>query len=191
LPEFRYFRDPHGSSNSTWTTDAEPCAFCGQSRPGYEGPYFGGDRVDFVCEPCLMSGRLAERDLTTNEGDIDGLRAQLDARAVDDVEGEVEERRRELEERTPRLVTWQDWWWPAHCGDFCRFVGETGQAELAELAPDGDGARFVASHLPVDEAPLEWGWVLPSLAGDEGYEVGVYLFQCLDCQAYVIRWDCA
>jgi len=175
LPEFRYFAEPHGPS-STWTEAARACDLCGEVRAGYEGPYYAADEIDFVCEPCLAGGRLAERDATTNEG----------APSVAD-----SARRGELEQRTPNLVTWQDWWWPAHCGDFCRFEREAGQKELVEVAPDGDGPAFLAAHLDPDDAPLEWDLVPPSLAGDEGFEVGVYLFRCVVCETPVVRWDAA
>ena len=175
MSEFRYFAEPHGPS-STWTDAARTCDLCGEVRAGYEGPYYGIEEIDFVCEPCLSSGRLAERDATANDGG---------ANVADPA------RRAELEQRTPHVSTWQDWVWPAHCGDFCRFEREAGQQELIEAAPDGYGPAFLAAHLDPAEAPLEWDWVPPSLAGDAGFEVGVYLFRCLVCGAPVVRWDAA
>ena len=180
MAEFRYFADPHGP-NSTWMDDPQECEICGETRRGYEGTYYGEEDVEFVCEPCLVSGRLAERNLTTNEGDAAALLDQLGERA-----GRLaEERRSELEQRTPHLVTWQDWFWPAHCGDFCRFERRVGRHELTALAPDGDGHRFYLDHLA--EEPLDWELLPPS--GDEVYDVGVYLFRCLDCGTHQIRWD--
>ena len=175
MAEFRYFAEPHGPS-STWTADQRACDLCGEVRAGYEGPYYGVEEIDFVCEPCLVAGRLAERDATTNDGH---------ATVADP------ERRAELEQRTPQLSTWQDWLWPAHCGDFCRFELEAGQRELVAAAPDGDGPGFLAAHLDPSEAPLEWTWVPPTLAGEGGFEVGVYLFRCLECGTHVVRWDAA
>ena len=173
MTEFRYFAEPHGSS-STWTTEPRRCDLCGAIGAGYEGPYVGRERIDFVCEPCLVGGRLAERDVRTNEGDANVVDPSL---------------RAELEQRTPRLVSWQDWFWPSHCDDFCRFECEAGQRELSAAAADGDGARFLAAHL--DDEPLQWEEVPASLAGEDGYELGVYLFRCLGCGAARIRWDLA
>lgn len=57
----------------------------------------------------LAARRLAERGLTSNEGDVAALAGDADL---------VEARRIELEERPPGLVTWQGLVWPAHCGDW-------------------------------------------------------------------------
>ena len=175
MPEFRYFAEPHGPS-STWIEAGRVCGLCGEVRAGYDGPYYGIEEIEFVCEPCLAGGRLAERDATTNAG----------SPTIADPA-----RRSELEQRTPHLSSWQDWPWPAHCDDFCRFEREAGQRELAAAAPDGDGPAFLAAHLDPDDAPLEWDWVPPSLADDDGFEVGVYLFRCLSCGTHVVRWDAA
>lgn len=179
---FRYVREARGP-NTTWTDEPGACGVCGETRAGYEGPFSGGDDVELVCEPCLVAGRSAERGLSTNEGDTAALRRQLAERG--DPQTLVEERRAELEERTPYLVTWQAWHWPAHCGDFCRFERQVGRRELTELAADGDGERVYRAA--VAEEPLDWEHLPPD--GDAVYDVGVYLFRCLVCEAPVIRWD--
>jgi uncharacterized protein CbrC (UPF0167 family) len=73
---FRYFAHPHRST--TYQEQPQPCDICGAVRPGYPGGFSGVmDDVRFVCEECLASGRLAEYDLSTNEGNPAELAAQL------------------------------------------------------------------------------------------------------------------
>ena len=171
---FRYFRDPHHFSS--YTDTGEVCPFCGLVRPGYGGGFFGLDTegYDFICEVCLLEGKLAEKDLTINEGSI--LHP---------------ERISELEQRTPAIMTWQQLLWPAHCGDFCCFLKEAGQLDLQRLAPDDDGQRFFEDHMEERQEDV-WKNIRPDAPVDNsmGWSIGVYLFQCLECGEYVIQWDC-
>src|SRR5690348_14373476 len=72
---FRYFEHPH--EYSTYRTAQDRCTICGQSRPGYAGPFYGLRDLGYVCETCLTMGRLQDLDMSTNEGDIGALRLQL------------------------------------------------------------------------------------------------------------------
>lgn len=176
MTDFRYFVGPRESTASTWTDDPQDCGICGEVRPGYAGPYYGVGDLDFVCEPCLEAGRLAEKDFRTNEGEP----------------GPPLDRRAELERRTPNLVTWQDFLWPAHCNDFCRFEREVGQRELDALSGD-DGAAFFRAHVHPSQAELDFGWEDLPLHGpsrrDESNSLSVYLFRCLVCDTPVLWWD--
>ena len=196
---FRYFRYPHRFS--TYTDEEQHCDLCQQVRPGYRRPFYGRQRLEFVCEECLKGGALAGIKTRTNEGDVASLREQLEGMHPDftqeQVRDMVQQRTAELEHRTPHLVTWQSFRWPAHCGDYCCFVKEAGKADLNELAPDGDGQRFFGEHLrerdkSITNVPDVWTAIRPGSPKDNAtaYSVGVYLFQCLDCQEYVILWDC-
>jgi uncharacterized protein CbrC (UPF0167 family) len=151
-------------------------------RPGYEGGYSGRELVDLVCESCLAGGRLAERGLTANELDIGRLRTQLgDTDAI-------EAMRAEVEERTPPLTTWQDWWWPVHCAAPCRFEQEVGRAELEALARGDDIDAFLEEHA-YDDAP-PWDAVAPAAPQrGEAYTLAVYLFRCTVCDRPVLVWD--
>jgi uncharacterized protein len=171
VTEFRYFADPHTSTASTWTDDPQQCGTCGETRPGYEGPYSGVGELEFVCEECLVSGALAEGDFSTNTGDA----------------GPDHEKRAELEQRTPHLVTWQDFYWPAHCSDFCRFEREVGQRELGS-------EEFFRKHLHPDlhDASLEWEVDVPARgpgSRNESNSPSVYFFRCLVCDTPVLWWD--
>lgn len=170
-------------------------------RPGYKGPFRGQTDVDFVCEECLVSGQLAEVNAETNQGRIAALRSQLGEMhpelTNEEIEELVRERTAELMHRTPHLVTWQDFSWPAHCGEYCRFIKEVGKPDLNELAADGNGQAFFGRHLCEKKKRFTkiehvWKGIRHDSPKDNtvAYSVGVYLFQCLHCQEYVILWDC-
>jgi hypothetical protein len=196
---FRYFERPHAFS--TYREELRPCDLCGRQFTGYDAGAFRGARdVEHICEECIVSGRLDEWDLSTNEGDVCALRQQLRALRPELRDEELEDIARKrtvvLEQRTPQIVTWQDWFWPAHCGDYCCYVKEIGRPEIERLASDGDGVAFFASHCP-DVSDMEhargiWEGIRPDAPTDarNAYSVGVYLFRCMTCGEPVLMWDC-
>jgi len=197
IAAFRYFEYPH--EYSTYHTAPDRCTICGQSRPGYAGPFYGLRDLELVCENCLTIGRLQDFGLSTNKGDIGALRSQLRERLqLSEAEREeiAREHTAELEHRTPQLVTWQSFFWLAHCGDYCRFIKEVGQPELSRLAPDGNGPAFFAAHArgisDLAHALEVWEGIRPDVPQDgaTAYSVGVYLFQCLTCGEPALLWDC-
>lgn len=193
---FRYFRSPHAFS--TYSKAPKRCDLCESARAGYGGPFSGEDELEFVCEECLVAGELAEVEMTTNGGDAGALEDQLRARGLSGgaLEEELTEKTEELETRTPPLESWQDFFWPAHCGDYCCFVKEAGCADLARLAANGDGEAFFRAHLhgdlrSVTDAPAVYAAVRPDSPADnaKAYDTTVYLFECLTCREPILWWD--
>src|SRR5690349_1143110 len=72
---FRYF--PNARRWAGYTDTPKVCEFCGRKRRVYEGALYGVTDEERICEECLASGALAERRLTTNEGDVEALGRQL------------------------------------------------------------------------------------------------------------------
>ena len=74
-PTFRYFRDPHHFS--TYTAGAATLRHLRPHPPRYEGPFYSEQDLDFVCEPCLASGRLCPAHTTANKLDRQALYQQI------------------------------------------------------------------------------------------------------------------
>lgn len=195
---YRYFKQPY--SFSTYTADAQECGICEAVAPGFEGPFFGTDDLDLACEACLHSGRLAENDFATNDGDVATLTEAL-ARAnpkltAAQVEALAAERTAELHHRTPHITTWQDFTWPVHCSDYCRYEKEAGRSDFVALAGSADPKRFFSEHLHPDHRDTDLDHLWQSLREDSpqdnsvAYDTAAYLFTCLVCNEPVILWDC-
>jgi uncharacterized protein len=199
---YRYFRLPH--QFSTFLSEPRRCDICGFVRGIYDmtlkGESKATDDVRYVCDQCLSGGALIERDLEINEGDIGALRTQLATLHPDYFAVEVDAAARpltlEIQQRTPSPSTWQDFFWPAHCGDYCRYEREVGKPDLLALAGDRDVESFIADCLYKQDrakahAKTVWDNIRPdSPKGIEpAYSIGVYLFQCLVCEHYLLLWD--
>ena len=191
----RYFAEPH--IWSTYVTKAQACHFCHREGPGYEGPFYGPE-IELVCEDCLEAGLLETVDATSCSGDVKALRDQLVAQSLSPAQRKAleAERTRDLEGRTPPLITWQDFLWPAHCGDYCRFVKEVGRKDIESLAGSGDPRTYMTAHLEESDRQLTnvdeiWESITPGpLDKPSAWSLCVYLFDCLTCGEHVIRWDC-
>lgn len=198
---FRYFQDPHHFSSYSYEPDV--CNTCGQTCMVYEY----GSGPEYICEQCLSEGRFTgeEEDYTTNEGDVSELRKQLGSlhpELLDEqIETLVQQRTTEIERRTPPVLTWQHFFWPVHCGDYCCYLKEAGKEDLNNLSPDGDGQSFLEGHL-YDEVlrmlrgtTIETVWQAVRPDSPEYHDeyvlasVGVYLYQCLHCGEFVILHD--
>ena len=193
---FRYFAEPH--AYSSYTLEPEACDSCGRRLPGYRGLFYGTRDINFVCEECLARGALAALGQETNEPDIRALRQQLGQLRPELSEPEreelIKERTDELIHRTPAPETWQPFLWPAHCGDYCRFLKEAGKPDLDQLAGGLDGKAFLAASLygglQTDVNDLWHSIRADSPKNREGaHDVGVYLYQCLSCGHHIVLWD--
>lgn len=195
MSPFRYFRDPHHFSS--FIEAEEVCPFCGLARAGYRGGFYGEaehDALEFICEVCLLAGKLTEKGLLLNEA-VDlrpDIRQQYPELSETEVATLTQQRTAELEQRTPSIMAWQPLLWPVHCGDFCCFLKEAGQLDMHKLASGGDGRAFFEAHLDEPGRDDIWETVRPDAPVDNsvGYSVGVYLFHCLECGKYLIAWDC-
>ena len=221
---FRYFRDPHNFS--TYQTEPGICGICERVRSGYGPPFFyaassSQKKLDFVCEECLATGKLAEKGVSTNTGDQAMLKRLLINQMPDAPDQRLhlfEQYNVELQQRTPFLPSWEPLAWPAHCSDYTEFLKEVGRPELDQLATNRDGLGFLAAHTypfllsegqntggqrfltasfyRKEEVQASELWQTIRLDAPQNNrassndQVGIYLFQCLHCQEYLILWDC-
>ena len=191
-PAYRYFAHPRAPVVTMWRPDPGRCELCERLLPGYEGSFYGERDCDFVCEECLLAGKLEAAGLSTNDPDLAALRDQL--REVEEPERSrlIEERTGELKFRTPSLVTWQQLAWPACCGDFLRFEGEIGREEMDALAEGGSGWQWFLDHVR-DELPKEFeaSDLAPRASNaTEQWSLVAYHFRCLHCRRSAVLWDC-
>lgn len=213
-PSYRYFAAPH--QFSTYTPDAQQCGLCGNVRPGYSQPFRGGwvdsgpyryrhargyrlETIPFVCEECMLAGRLREIRSTTNTGNNAALLSQLEALqprlSYRERVARAGTRTGELVYATPTLLTYETFAWPVHCGDYCRFLKMVGQPDLDDLAQDGDGQAFFEAHAASIQDSTQAREVWAKIRQDRPQHalpdssVDVCLFQCLTCGEYIIHWD--
>jgi uncharacterized protein CbrC (UPF0167 family) len=198
---FRYHRRPHDFS--CYSKELRTCDLCGELSAGYQGGVFYGDiDIEFVCEKCLITGKLAEKQVFTNSGNLHELKIQIRERqpnlSILEVERLAQTKDGELIHRTPPVITWQNLIWPIHCADYCCFIKEVGKPDILKIVPEGkahslfhsrDDKRFSS------DSEEFWQWfedIRPDSPSDNSvaYSIGVYLYQCLICQEYVALWDC-
>lgn len=194
---FVYFADPQNFS--TWSELPQECTLCGQERSGFEGPFYGEEDVEFICEACLASGAIVETGANTNDGDMESLREQMQeanpGMGEEALAKEVERKFATLGEQTPPMATHAPLLWPAHCGDFCIFVKEVGQADLKQVAPRGDALTFMMMHLvetaPGQDAQQIYDRMRPESTENNhiSHSPAVYLFQCRNCGEQFILSD--
>jgi uncharacterized protein CbrC (UPF0167 family) len=171
LPAFRYYRDP--GADETIEESPVECSACGRAR-GFvvTSTAYGVDVPDEAqfCPWCVADGSAHRRyGVTFNE-----VEAGASQEATD-----------EVAQRTPGILTWQDWDWPTHCGDVGVYLGQ----------PTGDELRAnreAYDALLADIRRFEWGrdedFVHDFVDGLGGGHVA-YLFECPRCRKQLVRWD--
>ncbi|WP_233273522.1 CbrC family protein [Streptomyces broussonetiae] len=171
LPPFPYHPDP--VATGAVTTADESCACCGHDQGWiYTGPVYGEEEPDGrLCPYCIASGTAAKRHgVFFNEVEAGEL---------------PDEAARQICERTPGFVTWQDWGWPEHCGDGAVFLGAAG---ARELRPHPDALDDLRGRC------TEWGWEAEPVerflaALDKNGQPTAYLFRCRVCGTHLARAD--
>lgn len=194
---YDYFADPENFS--TWSSQSQECSLCGQERSGFEGPFYGEDDIEFICEECLRHGEIVETGATTNDGDMESLREQIGEMRPElpeeQVAREVENRFAILAEQTPPMATHLPVLWPAHCGDFCRYVKEAGRADLELLGPGGDGQAFLLMHFLQSDPHQDPQRIYKQMRSEAtennhiSHSPAVYLFKCRNCDEQFVLSD--
>jgi len=203
-PRFRYFHDP--VTFAPRCHDSCECDICGAVKRCFDAAGYGGDG-DYTafCPECVAKGRLGEVGAYARKADYHGLRAQLkDCNPLlseEDVDTKARAITRNFERRTPLFPAWQDWPWPAHCGDYCRFQAIAGQGELNALSPKRKGKEILQrclhpSFAAVTDIDILWEELKPGSIVTLNHSLDLwdtmaYVFQCLTCEQIIITWDSA
>lgn len=170
LPHFKYHPDPLYTGSFAALQEPVLCQCCQQpTKIVYKGPFYTVGNEKIFCAACIASGDAARK--------FDG--AFQDAYSTDPVSDPA--KLDELIHRTPGYCGWQQEYWPAHCDDYCAYIGPVGAEELqrqglwAEVLETGNW----------DEQTID---MLQSCLQPTGSIQG-YLFRCLHCGKHRLCFD--
>ncbi len=167
LPTFKYMPNPI-QANIFETGEIVVCDCCEQEvEIYYTGGIYAVTEVEYLCPSCIHSGQAAEK--FDGEFQQDLLNSEL-------VNNETYTD--EILHRTPGYASWQGNNWVAHCTDYCAFIGYVGWDELVEM-----GVTEKLEHFDGDTNE-ELAATLRNNGSHQGY-----LFQCLECQQYIVYSD--
>ncbi|MCP4541784.1 MAG: CbrC family protein [Chloroflexi bacterium] len=198
--KFKYFLNPEQFAHIL--KDDIKCDICHQVKKCFDGSAFYEEFTAF-CFDCVADGRLVEVGVLAADPDFGYLKKQLQNLnpnlQTDEIERRARKITRQLETTTPKFPTWQDWFWPAHCGDYCQFIKLAGQKDFDDLAKDGNGKDLFFSSLrddlPIDTVEAVWsGLKHGSIKGiteqEDNWSPMAYIFKCLECGEIITIWDC-
>ncbi|WP_252233814.1 CbrC family protein [Clostridium sp. ZS1] len=168
IPKFKYCPDTI-NTNILTVGGAEVCDCCGETVDiYYEGSLYCIEDVDCLCPECIFNGMAAKKfngefqqDLFNNENVVN------------------EEYDDEILHRTPSYMSWQGSNWPAHCDDYCEFLGDAEWKDIEKIDMENNLENFT-------------GWTIEELKeylSPNGSLCG-YLFRCLKCGKYCLCADC-
>lgn len=167
LPMFKYMPNPM-QANIFETGEIVVCDCCEQEVDiYYKGGIYAIEEVECLCPSCIHSGRAAKK--FDGEFQQDLLNPELVNNA---------DYTNEVLQRTPGYSSWQGNNWLAHCTDYCAFINYVGWDELVAM-----GITEELTHYD-DYSHEELAASLRNNGSHQGY-----LFQCLECQQYVLYSD--
>lgn len=168
IPKFKYCPDVIGTNIFT-VGGLETCDCCGENVDVYyEGSFYTTEDVDCLCPECISSGLAAEK--------FDG---EFQQDIFNDENVTNEDYKDEILHRTPSYISWQGSNWPAHCDDYCEFLGDAGWDILKKIGIENDFENYTGfSYEDLKEYLAPNG----SICG--------YLFRCLKCGKYCLCADC-
>lgn len=168
IPKFKYCPDTI-NTNILTIGGTEVCDCCGETVDVYyEGSFYSVEDVECLCPECIDNGTAAKK--------FDG---QFQQDIFNDEKVVNEEYRDEILHRTPSYISWQGSNWPAHCDDYCEFLGDAGWDKIEELRIQDSFENFTG--LDIKE--------LKEYLSPNGSLCG-YLFRCLKCGKYCLCVDC-
>ena len=170
LPIFKYHPEPI-KTGAFKTDKIVICECCGKKTAVYySAPFFAIEEIEFLCPECIKTGKANAKFDGTFQDDC----------ACDEVGDK--EKLNELCTRTPGYCGYQQEYWPAHCDDYCAFIGYVGWDEISQIGIEAE----ITTDL------TEKGYPISTIA--EHLKIGGsmqgYLFRCLVCNKYRLHIDC-
>ncbi len=198
---YKYFKYPNRLA--AFHDEEQACDICKRTKACLDATSFYGEQeLESVCEDCLKAGRLAEVNAFTTDADVEMLVEQLETlhpewnkeKLLKDAKAKTDE----LEQRTPPILSWQEWKYPAMDGDYCQFIGFASKSDFEKLANGEDPKTFFASTLYdtfKEDTNIDGVWNsipnkrIKNVAQSNDYFLLVYLFKSLHSDTYVSLWD--
>ena len=198
---YKYFKYP--ARYAVLQSEAAACSICEETKVCLETtPFYIEEEVDAICEDCLKGGRLPEIGACANDADVEQLFDQLEAlfpeKTTEELLKEAKIKTDELELRTPPLVSWQEWKFPAIDGDYAQFVCFGSKRDYNKFASDGDGKKLLADSiieelLEFTDVDAIWKTLpdkqIKTVEQSNDYPLLVYIFKSLHTEKYVTVWD--
>lgn len=168
IPKFKYCLDTI-NTNILTVGGSEVCDCCGETVDiYYQGSFYSIEDVESLCPECIANGTAAKKFHGEFQQDI-----------FNDENVVNEEYRDEILHRTPSYISWQGSSWPAHCDDYCEFLGDAGWDKFEELGIQDSFENFTGFNIKE----------LKEYLSPNGSLCG-YLFRCLKCGRYCLCADC-
>jgi uncharacterized protein CbrC (UPF0167 family) len=177
----------------------EPCVVC-ETHDNIAWRGFSTEEENNVaCISCVAAGLpdWIQQGRGGQAGELEGqLRGLHPDWSEEEIAADMKAKQHELARRTPPILSWQEWFWPACCGDYCRFLQHCGQRDLDSIARrrgKGTGLELLREglidpHLQPPEAV--WSFLpADSLSPSSNHGTQAYAFECLTCKRILVEWD--
>jgi uncharacterized protein CbrC (UPF0167 family) len=174
LPSFRYHPDPIATGSVVLSDTL--CRCCGQARGYiYKASVYCRELLrESLCPWCIADGSAAQK--------FDAVFSDAEPLAQAGVPMATI---KEVTERTPGYISWQQEVWLSCCGDACEFHGDAPKQELDALT--GEPLASLFSECGIDR--ITWDKILKSY--QPGGNPAVYRFRCRHCGQVRYGFDCS
>lgn len=172
LPVFAYY--PGAAQDGRVHESDARCTACDRRRGWIsDALLYSASKPDdaYFCPWCIADG-AAVRRFGGSFNELDEMSTDRDAAIV-------------VSQRTPNFLTWQDWFWPTHCGLPAIYHG---QPSGNELRTNAGALAALLSHLREYEWGRDEAYVAGLIDGLGGSHVA-YLFECGVCESPIVCWD--
>ncbi|MBF0659845.1 CbrC family protein [Psychrobacter sp. NG25] len=171
LPIFKYHPDPIATGAIEQTE--ENCECCGKSA-GFRATstIFSVHDIQTICPWCIADSSAAEK--------FSGSFSDSHLLLSDGIDKEIV---REVCERTPSFISWQQERWLSHCNDACEFHGGAKRSDLEGLQ-NKSLDQFLADEYMTAES---WSIILQSY--NNSGDTVIYKFKCRVCGEYKFYAD--
>ncbi|MDP2596006.1 CbrC family protein [Alteromonas stellipolaris] len=141
LPIFKYHPDPIGTGAIEKTEDE--CECCEKPRGcKATSTIYSVYEVETICPWCIADGSAATK--------FDGSFSDSHPLLTDGIDQHIV---KEVCERTPSFISWQQERWLSHCNDACEFHGDATKADLESLSGEALKEFLSAEYIKEDIWP--------------------------------------